>query len=294
MSGKPKVCGPYGERYTCPDDGTQKVRLNPEGKRELEKLMLKHPNPISLLQRAWPGLAYLAKIRGFTTDEVNAACMEGFVRAFIRFNPERCAVSTVAAWGVRGAVTHMIRDAERKDREFDFSHKWGGEDGDAATAVEPIAKPEADPDCLSWSQDIIRKAKLNKRQQQVLHRRFADRDTLRQIGQEMSISKERVRQIEVKALNRLRKAAGIRTLEDDRRDRAVSELRPRILMVLAGCEIGAAEIRRACGTSAELVRATLQALRADRLVRMTAKNTYRNGRRSTLTRYRLVRKAVAV
>jgi RNA polymerase primary sigma factor len=65
-------------------------------------------------------------------------------------------------------------------------------------------------------QEIL--AKLNERERRVLQLRFGLEDghcwTLEEVGREFSVTRERIRQIEVKALRKLRNPRNIRSLLD--------------------------------------------------------------------------------
>jgi RNA polymerase primary sigma factor len=97
-----------------------------------------------------------------------------------------------------------------------------GDDG-SATLGEHIASVDDDPsDRIEFDdmRDAVRSVldELPEREQEVMRRRFGldggDGATLEEVGRDFDITRERVRQIEVRTLSRLRHTAGGRSLRD--------------------------------------------------------------------------------
>ena len=93
-------------------------------------------------------------------------------------------------------------------------HSRGHEDADADMANIPDS--QGDPALVAMHAEILQKANallasLDPREEEILSRRYGFSDesqTLQEIGEQLGITKERVRQIEARALEKMRKALG--------------------------------------------------------------------------------------
>ena len=96
-------------------------------------------------------------------------------------------------------------------------------------AVEDATQPDVLEDMISDEEFDLLLKRLSPRERTVLRLRFGLDDgyprTLREIGERLSVTRERVRQIEAEALDRLR-----RLVKDDE---ALAELRPTPQLALA-------------------------------------------------------------
>jgi RNA polymerase sigma factor (sigma-70 family) len=210
--------------------------LTEEGRKVLGEWMVKYPHPIQLLVAAWPALFSRAIDAKLTEEEIDSACWEGIARTFVRFNPERASLKTAAAWGVRGAVCDAIRAVEYRKKEYGFSHRWcvhTNKQGDTWSSDEPeMPVEESDLDKREYVQALIDLADLSEREEEVLRLRFWSGWSLQEIATGYSISKERVRQVEAAALEKLEVAADAKSADDEKRLAAIRDLCPRVERLL--------------------------------------------------------------
>jgi RNA polymerase sigma factor (sigma-70 family) len=132
----------------------------------------------------------------------------GLIQAVDRFEHHfGCTFATYATWWIRQAILHFISKHHTAMQSLDNYLE------DKA-AVSPV-------DCVSAQKlsEMTRKAlsSLPPREAQILCLRFGigieSEHTLEEIGQQLNISKERVRQIEAKALKSLWQRQGIQQLK---------------------------------------------------------------------------------
>lgn len=267
------------EKVLIPSARGWRVQLTDEGSAFLAEWFERYPRPIGLLKTAWPKVYGACQRAGLDDEDVNAACCEGIVRGVIRYDPERSAITTAMTWSVRGSVTDMLRVNSRHNRETLSSFCLADD-----FPVEPIAsEPTTDASELTDLLAVMAAAKLTDRERHVLLGRFQEDATQTVIAKHMQLSKERVRQLEVKALDKLRSAFGVETDASKRLVRNVAMLAPRILALLAKCgPLGEKTIRARLRTSPEYLAAALRMLAGTKQVvlRATQKQaTSANGRR---------------
>jgi len=142
----------------------------------------------------------------------------GLIVAAERFDTERgCRFSTYAMWWIRGFVSRVTRDKTMNGRKLQSLDLPVDEDGDNILA-DLIPDENAVSPCELAEKNELKElitemiSCLKPRERRVIELHFGLNGTpehsLREIGEILGISKERVRQIEVKALGRLRKLAG--------------------------------------------------------------------------------------
>jgi RNA polymerase primary sigma factor len=158
----------------------------------------------------------------------------GLIQAAKKFDPERnVKFITYAVWWVREAMAHALAD---QVRAFSFPPKLlprlGSRTGDLSLdeAVEagggrPLAETLAQDRVPPIDDALIRRSdladldsalrELDGREQKVVRLRFGLDDdrprTLREIGDRLHLSRERVRQIESRAKDKLRQSAKLRS-----------------------------------------------------------------------------------
>lgn len=142
----------------------------------------------------------------------------GLIVAAERFDPERgWQFSTYAVWWIRDYVGRATRDVTMNGGQLQSLDLPVGEDGDS-TLVDFIPDENAVSPCELAEENELKElvtemvSCLKPRERRVIELRFGLNGThehsLEETGETLGISKERVRQIEVKALGRLRKLAG--------------------------------------------------------------------------------------
>jgi len=142
----------------------------------------------------------------------------GLIAAAERFDTERgCRFSTYAMLWIRGFVSRVTRDKIMNGRKLQSLDLPVDEDGDNILADLIPDENTVPPDELAEKNEFEERVKemvscLKLCERRVIELRFGFDGTpehsLREIGEILGISKERVRQIESKALGELRKLAG--------------------------------------------------------------------------------------
>jgi len=142
----------------------------------------------------------------------------GLIVAAERFDTEiGCRFSTYAMWWIRGFVSRATRDKTMNGRKLQSLDLPVDEDGDNILA-DLIPDENAVSPCELAEKNELKElitemiSCLKPLERRVIELHFGLKGTpehsLKEIGEISGISKERVRQIEVKALGRLRKLAG--------------------------------------------------------------------------------------
>jgi RNA polymerase sigma factor (sigma-70 family) len=116
--------------------------------------------------------------------------------------------STYASWAIMKNFARTIPDEHRYRDRFRTSH------GEMFTSTEDDRsdqfEQESSQSQRQWQVEKIL-GRLDEREQKIIIRRFGlqrgqEPLTLKQVGAEMGVTKERIRQIEARALSKLRKA----------------------------------------------------------------------------------------
>ena len=157
------------------------------------------------------GLAY-SMIKRFGAkdldrDDLRSEALWALMRAVDRFNPWlECKFSTYACNAIRRALVTHWKKVGRYRRVFPVQHdgsyeEWEQEDHEAALYVERLQQ--------ALDQNL---AELTALESKILARRFpmdeSSRSTLQEIGDAVGLSNERVRQLQNRALNKLRSVLG--------------------------------------------------------------------------------------
>jgi len=132
------------------------------------------------------------------------------IRAAERFDFARGnKFSTYASWAIMKNFARSIPDEHRHRDRFRTSH------GETFTATEDSRSSQYDQETAQTRREAqVEKilGELNTREKEIVIRRFGlDRQqsplTLKEVGDELGVTKERIRQLESRALKKLRRAA---------------------------------------------------------------------------------------
>ena len=132
------------------------------------------------------------------------------IRAAERFDFARGnKFSTYASWAIMKNFARSIPDEHRHHDRFRTSH------GETFTSTEDFRSSQYDQETAQTRREAqVEKilGELNTREKEIVIRRFGlDRQqiplTLKQVGAELGVTKERIRQLESRALEKLRRAA---------------------------------------------------------------------------------------
>lgn len=165
-------------------------------------------------------------------DDLIQAGALGLMRALQLFNPERgCAFSTYAGLWIKQAIGRELQKHDRcvrlpvhvlakrfaagelrRERARSFDAPLAPSEGNESLHdilpsenTDPIARLDAESESAELAEAM---ARLTERERFVLRRRFWSEMTLEQIGAELGVTRERIRQIEARALEKLKKRLG--------------------------------------------------------------------------------------
>jgi RNA polymerase primary sigma factor len=183
----------------------------------VEKLLREAGAIRNQIIRSYIGLVMFTvkKCAGACQDfsDLVSECNLALIRASERFDFARGnRFSTYATWVIKNEFTRRIpRDRRRRarfatGREGQLVALTDHRDGGRATAINQ-----------EQSRSMIQKmlGQLNGREQTIIVRRFGlagEKRTLVQVGLELGVSKERIRQLECRALDKLRALAAVQRL----------------------------------------------------------------------------------
>lgn len=157
-------------------------------------------------------------------DDLEGAGYLGLIQAADRFDPERgIRFSSFAIGKIRGAVLEYLRQEDWVPRSVRDKQKRGEdvtivrqvsleaerEDGEGASVLDHLAAPDASPEETMLRthetdrvQALIRW--LPARERQICERRYRDEMTRREVGEQQQLSESRIKQLEERALRRVR------------------------------------------------------------------------------------------
>lgn len=125
-------------------------------------------------------------------DDCVADVMEGLFRAEQTHNPEKGSINTWSYWHARAKFLRFLEKENKRKKMF-------------VPIVDNIVKK--DDIQTFWEKEEINDIldRLNDRESFVIKSYFLEEKNLRQIGKEINLSHERVRQIRDKAIERLQR-----------------------------------------------------------------------------------------
>lgn len=140
-------------------------------------------------------------------------CLQSVKLAVCRMIPEwdpaRANIGTYITWATYWAMGDWRRRKGSWERKRIRNHRFDSSmDEDYETTIPTIYDLNVDFLELELLRTCLKK--LNQRDQDVLQRMFWDRKTLSEVGSEMGITKERVRQLANRAKENLKKQMRIR------------------------------------------------------------------------------------
>lgn len=153
---------------------------------------------------------------GNTYEDLFAVGMEGLAKAISRWDPTISNLTTFCFRPVTHAIWFWLKIEKRRgftatgdSREVPDAppNVVHGHDqrGDSKEVFDFVAEPERETS-LQWTEeqwDRVLRCLPNVRYRQVIIGRYRENKTLAEVGEELGISRERVRQMEAKSLARI-------------------------------------------------------------------------------------------
>ncbi len=153
-------------------------------------------------------------------DDMIQEALWGLLESLDKLDPAKGRLTTIAAYHIRKrlmsyiktnsliripvakfAVKDEFNPATNPVKSFAAMTDFTDRDFDAIDDKQPADWPEQNDELRQLAARI---RQLPEPQQDVLHKRFWDKKTLKEIGETRGVTRERIRQIETKALDRLR------------------------------------------------------------------------------------------
>ena len=161
------------------------------------------------------------------TDDIRQAALCGLMSAVLRFHSSKARLTTYATWWIRQAInrairseSHMIRIPEGRlnlysqellePEEMSRLTKILGAGVHPMIEEVPQAKPRPDLEVMA---ELTRL--LTKRERVIILGRYFEKITLDGLGRKLCLSRERIRQIQNKALEKLRTSHILEELFDE-------------------------------------------------------------------------------
>lgn len=161
------------------------------------------------------GIAKRWPLRYLSTDDLFQAGLLAAARALPQHDVARGAESTWVGTNARYAMLDLVKSATPlRISKWSFDHRAPGFEQAAAATVgldrahDVAERVATDPTCPAvWREEraVLRAAisKLPVRLRRVIRGRFFEGLTLHALGVELGVTRERVRQLEVKAMDRI-------------------------------------------------------------------------------------------
>lgn len=165
------------------------------------------------------------QVRHYEFDELEATAWYAVVRAVRLFDPKRGRLTTLVAWVVRSEMQR--RDPGGPIAVPSNRHNVVGKYQDhyqAAKDTQGLSKYSEPSYEVNWDsigylvenegrldEVFDRLSQCDEREQLVIRKRFFEGHTLQEVADILGVSRERIRQIEVKTLNKIRVQLGQKT-----------------------------------------------------------------------------------
>lgn len=171
-------------------------------------------------------------------DDLIAVAYGGLVRALADWNPALGNYSTHAGWKIRAALSHALQREARRNREYVASSMEWTEDALEVSIEQTWPDDDAhgpEGTMLAGESDERFEAMLGRlpeREALALRLRLKDGLSLAEAGDVLGVTKERVRQISLNALARLRQNLGAAPQPRTRREKQDAAVRHPVLVRL--------------------------------------------------------------
>lgn len=158
--------------------------------------------------------AYARRRKGaqLNPDDVEQECCLALMQSVTSWNPDKGTLSTWAGYAMRAAVQRAKRRAclvwKVRPAPVAVSMQDTGLDEDGLSLDERIPDPKAaNPETVADLRERVKRLLPKDNRARTVVLRFAWEETLQEVGDELNLTRERVRQIEESVISRARKTA---------------------------------------------------------------------------------------
>lgn len=166
------------------------------------------------------------RVREYEFDELEATAWYAVVRAVRLFNPERGRLTTFVAWVVRsemqrrdpGGPISLPMNSHNVAEKYRGHYQAAKEAQGLSKYTDPTYEEQWDSigylveNEKNLANVMERLAQCDQRDQEIIRLRFLKGKTLQEVADLYGLSRERIRQIEVKTLNTIRKDLNQKTI----------------------------------------------------------------------------------
>lgn len=181
-------------------------KLTAAGRAAVEAFRVAYRRPMGFLTAKHPYLSgrVRAQIRAghYSADDFDADVFAAVSEAIRWYDPDKgAAVNTYLTWNIYNVARQTVRDYHRRVPAVSYEGFFDAEDGGGFGAGIPDTRTAPDAGkAIDTAAMVDRSLRcLSQRERYILVQRYSTGRTLSDLGEELGISKDRVRQLEVKA-----------------------------------------------------------------------------------------------
>lgn len=172
---------------------------------EQQELVLANLRLVEWAVKRWYGT-----YRGEWRQELIDAAEYGLLKAAAKFKPEKGI--KFSTYATRCIFNACLGQQEKIQRRTQREGERAASEAESTDWGEKVAVDETAADTRYRARKLFMTASLSPKEVLVLRRRFWDGKKLQAVSEELGLSRERVRQVEGSAIEKLKKKAGVKCL----------------------------------------------------------------------------------